>query len=390
MHVDYTPAQQALRDELRGYFADLVTPEYEAELARTEGGGPLYTRVLRRLGADGWLGIGWPRAYGGQGRSAVEQFVFFDEAARAGVMLPTLTLNAVAPTIMEHGTEEQKQRFLPPILRGECHFAIGYSEPSAGTDLASLRTRAVRDGDEWVITGQKLFTSQAEFADYIWLAARTEPEAPKHKGLSMLVVPTSAPGYRITPIRTMGDVRTNATYYDDVRVPADALVGPLHGGWWLITTQLNHERITLVPVGYVDRILTDVCRWARDTRTPDGSRVIDRPWVQSHLARVQAELEVLKLFNWQQACSMAAGTLNFAEASTVKVYGSEFYVRAYQLLLEVMGEAGALQGGSPGAVLRGRVERMYRATLILTFGGGTNEVQRDIIAMAGLGMPRAR
>ena len=390
MHVGYTPAQQALRDELREYFAGLVTPEYEAELATSEGGGPLYHETLRRLGQDGWLGIGWPREYGGQGRSAIEQFVFFDEASRAGVMLPILTLNAVAPTIMQHGTAEQKERFLPPILRGELHFAIGYTEPSAGTDLASLRTRAVRDGDEWVINGGKLYTSQAEFADYIWLAARTDPAAPKHKGISIFAVPTRAPGYKITPIWTMGTVRTNATYYEDVRVPSAALIGRENEGWWLITTQLNHERIALVAVGYLDRIFQDVCGWARETRRADGARVIDRPWVQMNLARVQAELEVLKLLNWQQACSIAAGTLDFAEASAVKVYGTEFYVRAYQGLLEVMGEAGALRAGSPGAISRGWVERMYRATLILTFGGGTNEVQRDIIAMAGLGMPRAR
>jgi alkylation response protein AidB-like acyl-CoA dehydrogenase len=390
MHLDYTPEQQALREELRAYFAHLVMPEYQAELATTEGGGPLYTETVRRLGADGWLGIGWPREYGGQGRTPIEQFIFFDEAARAGIMLPTLTINAVAPAIMEHGTAAQKVRFLPAILRGECHFAIGYSEPSAGTDLASLRTRAVRDGDAWVINGAKLFTSQAEFADYIWLAARTDPDAPKHKGISMFIVPTSTPGYKITPIRTMGDVRTNATYYEDVRVPAENLVGPENGGWWLITTQLNHERIALSAVGYVDRIFEDVCAWARATRLASGGRVIDQPWVQLHLARVQAGLEVLRLLNWQQAWSMTRGTLNYAEASAVKVYGSEFYVQAYRLLLEVMGEVGALKAGSPGAVLKGRVERMYRATLILTFGGGTNEVQRDIIAMAGLGMPRAR
>jgi alkylation response protein AidB-like acyl-CoA dehydrogenase len=206
----------------------------------------------------------------------------------------------------------------------------------------------------------------------------------------MFVVSTRSPGYKITPIHTMGNVRTNATYYEDVRVPADALVGPEHGGWWLITTQLNHERIALSAVGFVDRIYDDVCRWARETRLADGRRVIDQPWVQIHLARVQAKLEVLKLLNWQQAWSMARGTLNFAEASAVKVFGSEFYVEAYQLLLEVMGEPGYLRGGSPDAILKGRVERMYRTTLILTFGGGTNEVQRDIIAMAGLGMPRAR
>src|SRR5437867_4454318 len=389
MYIDYTPEQQRLRDELRTYFAGIVTREYQAELAETEGGGPLYTQALRRLGADGWLGVGWPREYGGQGRTPIEQFVFFDEASRAGVMLPMLSINAVGPAIMEHGSEAQKQKYLPAILRGECHFAIGYTEPSSGTDLASLRTRAVRDGDQWVIDGSKLFTSQAEFADYIWLAARTDPEAPKHKGISMFIVPTTAPGYKITPIRTMGNVRTNDTYYEDVRVPAENLVGPEIGGWWLITTQLNHERIALSAVGFVDRIYQDVLQWTRETRLAGGARVIDQPWVQTHLARVHAKLEVLKLLNWQQAWSMARGTLNFAEASAVKVFGSEFYVEAYQLLLEVMGQAGTLRAGSPGAVLKGRVERMYRATLILTFGGGTNEVQRDIIAMAGLAMPRA-
>jgi 3-oxocholest-4-en-26-oyl-CoA dehydrogenase alpha subunit len=384
MYIDYTPEQQALRDELRAYFARLVTPEYQAELAESEGGGPLYMKAVHQLGADGWLGLGWPKEYGGQGRTPVEQFIFFDEASRAGVMLPMLTINAVAPAIMEHGTPAQKAKYLPAILRGEAHFAIGYTEPSSGTDLASLRTRAVRDGDHWVINGSKLFTSQAEFADYIWLAARTDPDAPKHKGISMFIVPTSAPGYKITPIWTMGNVRTNATYYEDVRIPASDLVGQENGGWWLITTQLNHERIALSAVGFVDRIYQDVLAWARETG------VIQRPWVQTHLARVLAKLEVLKLLNWQQAWSMARGTLNFAEASAVKVFGSEAYVEIYQLLLEVMGEAGTLRAGSPDAVVKGRVERMYRTTLILTFGGGTNEVQRDIIAMAGLGMPRAR
>src|SRR5438477_7516263 len=390
MYIDYTPEQQRLSDELRTYFAGIVTPEYQAELAETEGGGPLYTKTLRRLGADGWLGVGWPKQYGGQGRTPMEQFIFFDEASRAGVMLPMLTINAVGSAIMEHGTEAQKQKYLPAILRGECHFAIGYTEPSSGTDLASLRTRAVRDGDSWVINGSKLFTSQAEFADFIWLAARTDREAPKHKGISMFIVPTTSPGYKITPIMTVGNVRTNATYYEDVRVPAENLVGQENGGWWLITTQLNHERIALSAVGFVDRIYLDVLDWARTTPLADGRRVIDQPWEQTHLARVHAKLEVMKLLNWQQAWSIRRGTLNFAEASAVKVFGSEAYVEVFQLLLEVMGELGTLRAGSADAVVKGRVERMYRTTLILTFGGGTNEVQRDIIAMAGLGMPRSR
>jgi len=389
VRIAYTPEQRALAAELRAYFATLVTPAYQEEIARTEGGGPEYRRVLRRLGADGWLGVGWPREYGGQGRSAVEQFIFFDEAMYAGVMVPTLTINAVAPTLMQYGTEAQKRDLLPRILRGECHFAIGYTEPSAGTDLASLRTRAVRDGDGWVINGNKIFTSQAEYADYIWLAARTSPDAPKHKGLSIFMVPTSAPGYKCTPIWTMGGFRTNSTYYEDVRVPAEALVGPENEGWWLIVTQLNHERIALMTTGMLARLLEDVLAWARSTRLADGRRVIDQPWVQLNLARVRAKLEVLRLVNWKQAWSIANGALNYADASVVKVFGSELNVEGYRLLLEVLGPAAGVRGGSPDAVLRGRLEHLYRGHApILTFGGGTNEVQRDIIAMAGLGMPR--
>jgi len=188
----------------------------------------------------------------------------------------------------------------------------------------------------------------------------------------------------------MGDVTTNATYYEDVRVPSNALVGPENGGWWLIVGQLNHERVVLIPVGPTERFLEEACTWARATRLPDGRRVIDRPWVQRNLARVRAGVEVLKLFNWRQAWSMARGEMNYAESSTVKVYGSEFYVEAYRLLLEVLGQAGYVKAGSPAAVLKGRLERMYRATLIMTFGAGTNEVQREIIAMGGLGMPRSR
>jgi alkylation response protein AidB-like acyl-CoA dehydrogenase len=388
--VDLTSEQRALQAELRAYFRSIVTPEYEEELRHTEGGGPHYMAAVRRLGADGWLGIGWPREYGGQGRSPIEQFIFFDEAWRAGVLLPSLTVNACGPAIMRYGTEEQKRFFLPRMLRGELHFAIGYTEPQAGTDLASLRTRAVRDGDDWVINGNKIFTSQAQYADYIWLAARTNPDAPKHEGISIFAVPTSTPGYKLTPLPTMGDVETTSTYFEDVRVPASALIGPENGGWWLIVTQLNHERVALIPAGPTARFYEETCAWARAARLADGRRVVDLPWVQLNLARVHAKLEVLRLLNWRQAWNMTRGEMNYAEASTVKVYGSEFYVEAYRLLLEVLGQAGALRAGSPGALLRGRLERMYRATLILTFGGGTNEIQRDIIAVGGLAMPRSR
>jgi alkylation response protein AidB-like acyl-CoA dehydrogenase len=392
MYIDYTPEQRALRDQLRAYFARMMTPELQAEItssAGAEGGGPLYQKAMRQMGADGWLGVGWPKEYGGQGRSPVEQFIFSDEVQRTGFPLPFLTLNTVGPTLMENGTEEQKREFLPKILRGELHFAIGYTEPSSGTDLASLRTRAVRDGDHYVINGSKVFTSLAEYSDYIWLAARTDPNAKKHQGISIFMVSTKLPGYKCTPIHTMAGVRTNATFYEDVRVPASALIGRENDGWMLITSQLNRERVSLSAVGPLERTLQDVHQWAQQTRLPDGRRVIDQEWVQVALARVRAKWQVLKLLNWRQAWCMMQGTLNFADASAVKVFASEFYVEAYQTLLEVIGQRGYLKGGSSEAVLRGRLEFIYRATLILTFGGGTNEIQRDIIAMAGLQMPRS-
>ena len=389
MFIDETDEQQALRRELRSYFQDLMTPALVAECAHSEGGGPEFRKALKKMGADGWLGVGWPKEYGGRGMTHVEQFIFADEAQRAFFPFPFLTVNSVSPTIAEYGTDEQKQEFLPRVAKGECLFAIGYSEADAGTDLASLKTRAVRDGDDWVINGQKLWTSLADHADYIWLAARTDPDAPKHAGISIFIVDTKSEGFEVQPIRTMGSVRTNATFYDNVRVPGSRLIAGEGTGWSLIVNQLNHERVALMPTGIIERLYEETLAWARAERLADGTRVIDRPWVQHNLARVEAKIEVLRLLNWKQAWNMGQGTFNYAESSTVKVYGSELNIEGYGLLLEVLGAAGTIRRDSPAALVAGRIERMYRSMLILTFGGGTNEVQRDIIAMAGLGMPRA-
>src|SRR6266571_3243181 len=212
MYIGYSDEHEELRRELRAYYDKLLTPEVEEGLARGHGIGPVNRQVVRQMGEDGWAGIGWPTEYGGQGRSAIDQFVFFDESMRAGAPVPMLTINSVAPTIMRFGSEEQKEYYVPKILKGEIHFAIGYTEPDAGTDLAALKTRAVRDGDEYVINGQKVFTSLASGADYIWLAVRTSTEAKKHKGISIIIVPTDTPGFSFTPINVMGSVRTTATY----------------------------------------------------------------------------------------------------------------------------------------------------------------------------------
>jgi len=386
VHIDLTPEQRAFRDETRAYFEKVMTPELVEEIAGSEGGGPLFRAAMKQMGKDGLLGIGWPKEYGGQARSAIEQYLFSDEAQRAGFPLPFLTLNTVGPTLMQFGSEEQRRFFLPKILAGEIFFCIGYSEPGAGTDLASLQTRAVREGDTWVINGQKSFTSLAGYADYVWLAVRTDPDAPKHRGISIIIVPTDVPGFRMTPTPTVGGIATNSTYYDDVRVPVENLVGPENGGWGLIVNQLNHERVSLMAAGTLERNYEQVADWARNTKR-NGRRVIDEPWVQQALAKVKAHAETLKLMNWKQAWALTQGNLAMADASAVKVFGSEFNIAGYRLLGEILGANGAIRRGSPEAALMGRIEMMYRSMLILTFGGGTNEVQRDIIAMAGLGLP---
>jgi 3-oxocholest-4-en-26-oyl-CoA dehydrogenase alpha subunit len=388
MYIGLTPELRALRDELREYYANLLTPEVVESLAGSEGVGPAPRKIAKQMGADGWLGIGWPKEYGGRGFSAIEQFVFFDESMRAGAPVPMLTVNSVGPTIFRYGSQEQKDFFLPKILAGEIHFAIGYTEPDAGTDLASLRTRAVRDGDEYVINGQKIFTSLATDADYVWLAVRTNTEAKKHKGISIIIVPTDTPGFKVEPIKNMGDFNTNITFYEDVRVPAANLVGEENGGWGLITNQLNHERVTLCASGIVDRQLEDVIEWSKTTKLADGRRVIDQEWVQLNLARVHARVEFLRLANWKVAWNATRGAqLNPADASTIKVFGTEFYIEAFDLLLEILGSVATVRTGSPESVLQGRIEQRLRAMHILTFGGGTNEMQRDLIAIFGLGMP---
>jgi 3-oxocholest-4-en-26-oyl-CoA dehydrogenase alpha subunit len=387
VHIGLSPEHLALRDELRAYFAQLVTPALRAEGA--ESAGPLTRAALRKLGADGWLGFGWPVEYGGQGRSPIEQQIFIEEAHAAGAPVPLLTINSVGPTLMRFGTEEQKSFYLPKILAGEIQFAIGYSEPGAGTDLAALRTKATRDGDEWVINGQKIYTSIAEHADYVWLACRTDPEAARHKGISIIIVPTDAEGFSVTPIRIMGGGRTNATYYDDVRVPASNVVGEVNGGWGLITNQLNHERVAIAPAGWVVRRLNEVVEWARTTELADGRRVIDQEWVQINLARVRARLEYLRLLNWKVAWSANEGAVSPADASATKVFGTEFFLEAYGLLMEIIGPESALRD-EHAARIRDRLESTYQGTLVLTFGGGTNEVQRDLVSMFGLGFPRAK
>src|SRR6266487_4024302 len=378
MFCDLTDSQLALRDELRAYFSHLLSPGERAALL-TERHGTVYRDVVRRMGRDGWLGVGWPPEYGGRGLGQVEQQIFVSEAARADVPLPAVTLQTVGPVLQAHGTAGQKEFFLPRILAGEVHFAIGYTEPEAGTDLASLRTRAVRDGEEYVVDGQKIFTTGAHAAGYVWLACRTDPAAPKHKGISILIVDTTDPGFSWTPIITHdGAHHVNATYYAGVRVPVRMRVGAENEGWRLITTQLNHERVMLGPAGRIAALHDRVHAWAAERS------LLAQPDVHRALPRASVVMRVNELLNWQVA---AAPALDVADASVTKVFSSEQLQVIGQELAEVVGRHADADPAT--AELMTWLDVQLKRNIVLTFGGGVNEIQRELIATAGLGLPRA-
>jgi alkylation response protein AidB-like acyl-CoA dehydrogenase len=391
-NLELTAEQRAFKAEVRDYFADLVSAEDRLEMMRDRH-GEAYHRTIRQMGKDGWMGVGWPTEYGGKGLGGIEQQVFANEAARADVHLPSVTLQTVGPTLQAFGTQKQKDLFLHAILAGEVHFAIGYSEADAGTDLASLRTTARRvsdeaDGDHYVVNGQKMWTTGGHAADYVWLAVRTDPEAPKHKGISVLIVDTRDPGYSWTPIITSdGSHHVNATYYTDVRVPADMLVGEENEGWRLITTQLNHERVMLGPAGRIEGLRDLVLAWADGRTDHEGSPLLAVPWVRDTLARATAAFRLNELLNWKVAGAGATGREAVADASASKVFASD-EVQSLGLALERI----VTTYGDPADPETARLVHYLDATskrnLVLTFGGGVNEVQRELIAMFGLGLPK--
>lgn len=386
MHPELSDESKALRKELRAYFAATISEQDRQDLVTQTEGGPTFDRILRQMGQDGWLGLGFPSEYGGRGEDPEALFVFYDECIRANAPLSLVTLNTVAPTLINHGTQEQKNYFLPQILKGELMFAIGYTEPDAGTDLASLATRAQIDGDELVINGNKVFTSAGVFADWVWLAVRTDPDAPRHKGISVVLVPTSAPGFSVTEIHTVGGISTSATYYEDVRVPISNVVGELNQGWKLMTGQLNHERVALAARnGIANEMYDQVLQWALTEKVGDR-RCYDIPWVRSTLAEVYALLSAADLMSMRLVADVSSKSLGGGDSAAAKVFGTEAVVTAYGRLQQVLGSVGLLRPGSPGAALEGRVESLGRRAQNNTFGGGTNEVMREIVASKCLGM----
>ncbi|MBN7442420.1 acyl-CoA dehydrogenase family protein [Mycobacteroides abscessus subsp. abscessus] len=384
MLIDLTPEQAKLQNDLRRYFSNLVTAEETREMM-IDRHGSSYEAVVRRMGQDGWLGVGWPKEYGGHGFGPLEQQIFMNEVMRADVPMPLVTLQTVGPTLQKYGTEEQKKKFLPGILAGEIHFAIGYTEPEAGTDLASLRTTAVRDGDHYVVNGQKIFTTGAHQAQYIWLACRTDPSAPKHKGISILIVDTKDPGYSWTPIITNdGAHHTNATYYTDVRVPVEMLVGEENAGWKLITTQLNHERVSLGPSGRIAGMYDRVYEWASKPG-PDGVAPLSHEDVRRVLGEMKAVWRLNELLNWQVASS--GDDISMADAAATKILATEWIQKLGRLSEGVVGRYGDPADANTAETLEW-LDAQTKRHLVITFGGGVNEVMREMVSTAGLGTPR--
>ncbi len=389
MRYDFSPAQQAWRDEVRAFLRKTVKPALVAEMreAGNEGDGPLAREFHRQMFRKGWWGIGWPKEFGGLGKSAVDQFIFVEEMEAAGAPAMRLTITSVAPTILRSGTEAQKAKWLPPILRGELEFAVAYSEAEAGTDLASLRTRAVLEGDEWVINGQKMWNTGAHTATHNWVAVRTEPDAPKHRGISMVIVPMDSPGVTVQPLWTWSNIRTNAVFFDNVRVPRDHLIGERGMGFYYAMMALDFERIMIGSVGLLRRYLGELKAFVRRTKR-DGRALGSIPWVRRAIADLEMRVEVGRQIGLLNAWLIDQGVVPTKEGSIAKVYVTELNAHLASVGMEILGLAGQLAPDDPSAPLHGRLQWLYTTAPMQRFGGGTNEVQRMIIAQRGLGLPR--
>ncbi len=391
MELDFGPAAEALRKEVRAWVQQNWTQQDQeavaSELPEYRGRSDEFSH---KLGKKGWLGIGWSKEYGGQGRSYIEQLAYHEEMGylRAPAGKTHMAVNIVGPTLMIVGSEAQKRHFLPRIQAGDIQVCMGYSEPQAGSDLANLQTRAVEDGDDYVINGQKMFTTGAEKSDICWLGARTDPDKPKHKGVSLFIVPMDTPGISITPIWCVGGLRTNHVYFENVRVPKSAMVGERGQGFYNIAIALDFERVMIGSnVARMRRTYDDLVAYCREHKV-DGRRIIDDPIVQHRLADLAVELHVARLITLKVTWMMDNKLVPNAEASMCKVFSTETQVRLASTGISILGTYGTLYDDSKWSPMKGELAWTYETSLLGTIGGGANEIQRNIIAQRGLGLPR--
>lgn len=387
MDTRYSEEQIKLRKELRDYFTSIMTPEKVMACIGKEG-GPVFRSIIEQLGKDGMLTLGWPEEYGGKNYGAVEQMILFEEAWKTHTPFPLITLNSVAPSLMKFGTEAQKKEFLPAISKGKATFAVGYSEPGSGTDLASLKTKAEFDGENWIINGTKVWTSAGHDAEYIWLAARTSNEGKRPSdGITLFIVDTKDPGFSHAPIHTVAGVDTNVTYYENVKVSPDRIVGGLNKGWKVITSQLNHERIALAAMTVIARKQFGYVLKLLSKKDANGKCRLDDPLVSAKIGEIYARLESMEVINLRTANMVDTGQMDVALASGAKVINTLEQIKVLRELMSLVGEDAIVQFASDGAIFDGHLEYDYRSAQIMTVGGGVLEVMRSMTASLGLGMP---
>lgn len=391
MDLSFSESEERFRGELRAWLTANHDPANSTEFETLEEEVRVLIAWQSKLHSGGWVGVHWPREYGGRGATSVENYILQEEFARAQApeIIGRIGINLVGPTLIAHGTEEQKVRHLPRILAAEEIWCQLFSEPNAGSDLSSLRCKAERDGNEFVINGQKTWTSYAQFADWGIMLARTEPQASKSRGISFLIVDMKAPGISVRPLRQMtGSNEFNEVFLEDVRVPATNLVGEMNRGWQIAQTTLSHERGTSPRQLVIHRILVDaLLQLAHDTPRGDGSAA-DDPVIRQKLAQALTEVEIFKLHNWRTLTQVRRHGKPGPESSMVKLFWSEMSQRLHDVAMEILGPGAVYWNGEPRAVWNGRWLRSYQYYRAATIFAGTSEIQRNIIAQRVLGLPR--
>jgi len=390
MDFDFSEEERRFDAELEHFLAEHASPEvmdaHPEQLSQTVDTPPKRA-FMRELAKRGWLGMSWPKQFGGQERSGIYDFLLTEALSRWGAPQPGKGVGIVGKTIIRHGNEKLKAFFLPRIIRGEVEFAIGYSEPEAGSDAASMKLRATRVPGGWRLDGKKIWTTSAHFADWYWVGARTDPTQ-KHRGISLFLVPMDHPGLTIHPTWTIGDERTNEVFFDDVFVEDDFVVGEVGRGWTYICEALDLERFAMMPVGPLEQKVAALCEWAREAEV-DGVSVRSDPRVRRTIAQAVSQLEVARMLQRRVISEALKDRVPTIEASQYKLYMNELGQRVANWALDLMGPAAQLRAGQREAPVGGRFERSYRYTVVDTIGGGTSEIQKNIIARRGLGLPQS-
>ncbi len=375
--------EEAFCQEVQNFLNKEVTSEVIGEAESGLGWGPYTWEFISKLGRKGWLCPSWPKEYGGLGLPPIYRFIIHEELDYYRA-LPEATMvgaGMAGPTIILYGSEEQKEQYLPRIARGEIEFALGYTEPEAGSDLANLQIRAEEANDHYILNGQKLFNTRCHYAQYHWLGARTDSHVPKHRGISLFIVDLKSPGITIRPLWTLGGVRTNEVFYDNVLVPKENLVGEKNRGFYYILTALEFERV--LSVGGLRRAFEELVKYVRERPALTNDQL-----TQQKIAQIGIEIEVAKLFVYRLAWLQSKRIVANYEAAGLKLFVSELWQRLANSAMEILGLHGQLQRNSEWAPLNGKMERLCRESLFYTFAGGSSEIMRNIIATRGLGLPR--